>query len=440
MAHFSHPFRFAALAGGALAATLALTSCGGSGSDTAALGSGPLKVVATTTQLTDFTGQVGGDDIELTGLLTPGASAHHFDPTPADLLALGEADVLVVNGANLETFIDSATEASGFSGEVIVAADGIDLAEAKEITAEGEAGAEGHDHGEHADEESHADHDHADETHADEAHAEEAEAEAHDHAAEEEAHADHDHADDHAAETATETGAESTAESTEESGTDDHAEEEHDHDHGDVNPHIWTSPRNAIGMVEEIAGGLAKADPDHAADFEQRATDYVAQLKALDEWTAAQFDRVPEADRVLVSGHDSLRYYLHDYDIAFAGSILPSFEDNAEPSAADVDALVASIKEHGVKAVFVESSMSPKLAQTIAKEAGVEVIDADTLYADSLAASKTSGEDTADENSAAGVDEGVDPSTYIGATVHNTRVILEAWGVDPEPLPASLQG
>lgn len=345
-----------ALAAGAV---LTLSACSGTPANSADADSTGLKVVATTTQLADFVAEVGGDDVALTGLLTAGSSAHHFDPTPADLLALGQADVLVVNGAGLETFIDSAVEASGFEGTVIDASHGIDEAEAKQITAEDEDSAH----------EEHADHDHDAADHGD-------------------AHADEDHAG---------------------------------HDHGDINPHIWTAPRFAEGMVTEVASGLAKADPAHAADFTERADAYVAQLQELDTWIAAQFERVPEADRVIVSGHNSLGYYLHDYGIEFAGAILPSFEDNAEPSAADIDALVQNIRERGVKAVFVESSMSPKLAQTIAQEAGVKVVDAESLYADSLGVS------------------GSGADTYIDATIHNTRLILESWGVTPGELPATLQ-
>ncbi|QIK63494.1 zinc ABC transporter solute-binding protein [Leucobacter viscericola] len=343
----TRPFSALTALGLAAVAALALAGCGATTSSSAS--DGKLNVVATTTQLTDFTSEVGGDHIELTGLLHVGASAHHFDPTPADLLALGKADVLVVNGAGLETFVDSAVEASGFKGTVITASDGIDQAEAKKISAESEA---------------------------------------------DEEEADHDHA----------------------------AEEDHDdHDHGDLNPHIWTSPSNAEGMVTEISKGLSKADPDNASDYSANAKAYNSKLQDLDTWIAAQFKRVPEAERVLVSGHNSLAYYLHDYNIAFAGSILPSFEDNAEPSAADIDTLVKTIKERGVRAVFSESSMSPKLARTIAKEAGVKVVDAESLYADSLGA-KGSGADT-----------------YIDATIHNTQVILEAWGVTPDAVPASLK-
>ncbi|MFF8819342.1 metal ABC transporter substrate-binding protein [Leucobacter sp. NPDC015123] len=366
----------------ALAAVLALSACTpaaeGANSDT-------LAVVATTTQLADFASQIGGDDISLTSLLQPGASAHHFDPSPKELVAMSQADVLIVNGAELEGFIDSAIEASGFSGELVTASDGIDLAEAKAITAEGEREAETgetpeHDH----------DHDHADHEATDGAVGEAD----HDHADEEAGHEGHDHGD-------------------EEAGHDGH-------DHGDVNPHLWTSPRYASGMAAEVARGLAQADPAHAADYTQRAAELEEQLTTLDEWVSEQFAGVPAADRVLVSGHDSLRYFLHDYDIAYAGAIMPSFEDNAEPSVAELDALSAKIRERGVRAIFVESSMSPKLAQTIARETGITVVDSDALYADSLGAAGSGAE------------------TYVDATVHNTRVILEAWGVTPGPVPKGL--
>lgn len=348
----------------ALSATaLALSACSVDGGGAVEAGTtDKLRVAATTTQLADFAAIIGGSEIELTGLLAPGASAHHFDPSPADLIALGRADVLIINGAGLDEFIESAIEAAGFSGTIIDASDGVDLELARDITREALDG-EVHSHDETS-------HDHTDEG---QGHSEE---DAHEHDG---AHA-------------------------------------HDHDHGELNPHLWTSPRFAQEMVHEIGRGLAETDPSNAGLFEQRADDYAQQLEELDAWVSAQFQQVPAAQRVLVTGHDSLRYYLHDYNIAFAGALLPSFEDNAEPSAAEIDALVAAIKESGVRAIFVESSLSPKLAQAVASEAGVTVIDEDALYVDSLG-SQGSGADS-----------------YLDATAHNTRVILEAWGFDPSPM------
>lgn len=320
-----------------------------------------LQVVATTTQLADFAREVGGDLVSVTGMLPPGASAHHFDPSPRELLALARADVLIQNGVDLESFVNSAIEASGFSGELVTASDGVDLERAQEITAQGEHEAElGEASGD---------------------------------------------ADNHAVD-----GHEATAH-------DNHD----DHDHGDINPHLWTSPRIAGDMVAEITRGFAQADPDHAGAYRENATAYAERLTALDGWIAAQFDRVPGDARVLVTSHDSLRYYLHDYGIAYAGSLLPSFEDNAEPSAREIDQLIERIKQRRVRAIFVESSVSPKLAQTIAREAGVTVVAEQALYADALGGPGSGAE------------------TYIAATVHNTRTILEAWGVRPDPLPEELK-
>ena len=365
------------------AAALALTSCSASDDASQPKRGDHLKVVVTTTQLADFAAEVGGNDIELTGMLAPGSSAHHFDPTPADLLSLGQADVLIVNGAGLDEFIDSAIDASGFSGTLVDASAGLDLETARAITAET---LEGQNH--------EGEHEHID---------------------------THGHSHDGAEGAAEPQSADSEGSESSETSEEDH-DHDHDHEHGDLNPHLWTSPRFAQGMVQQIADELAKIDPEHGDGYYERAGAYNAKLVTLDEWIAAQFARVPAADRVLVTGHDSLRYYLHDYGIAYAGSLLPSFEDNAEPSAAEIDSLVAAIKNSGVKAIFVESSLSPKLAKTVAQEAGVAVVDADSLYVDSLGP------------------DGSGAETYISASLHNTRVILEAWGASIDPVPSALEG
>jgi ABC-type Zn uptake system ZnuABC Zn-binding protein ZnuA len=124
-----------------------------------------------------------------------------------------------------------------------------------------------------------------------------------------------------------------------------------------------------------------------------------------------------------VTNHDAFTYFVDAYDITFVGSVIPSFDDNAEPSAAEIDELVATIRETGVKAVFSEASISPKTAETIAREAGVTVYSGDdALYGDALGAAGSDGE------------------TYLGSQEHNVRLILESWGVEPSALPDVLQG
>lgn len=187
---------------------------------------------------------------------------------------------------------------------------------------------------------------------------------------------------------------------------------------------MWTSPANAEVMVTNIAAGLAtlpEATEQMRSTFKAHATAYNQQLSVLNEWIVANFAQVPEAERLLVTNHDAFTYFVDAYGITFLGSIIPSFDDNAEPSAAELDALIAHIKESGATAVFSESSISPKLAETIASEAGVKVYSGeDALYSDSLGVAGSSGE------------------TYITATVHNVTKLMEAWGYPVLPVPAEL--
>jgi ABC-type Zn uptake system ZnuABC Zn-binding protein ZnuA len=111
-----------------LAAALILAGCGGSGGDGSGGGGGDdgrLAVVATTTQLADFTRAVGGDRVRVTGILKPNVDAHDFEPSPADIDAIARAGVLVTNGLGLEEWLDDTITASGFEGTRVEAATGI---------------------------------------------------------------------------------------------------------------------------------------------------------------------------------------------------------------------------------------------------------------------------------------------------------------------------
>jgi zinc/manganese transport system substrate-binding protein/manganese/iron transport system substrate-binding protein len=347
----------AVLAAGVLTlASCATPAASGTGSET-----GP-KIVATTTQVGDFARELVGGTAEVTQLLSAGQSAHGFDPSAAQLLALTDADALVVNGAGLESWLDDAVSASGFDGVLIDASTGIELFGT----------------GDH---------------------------EAH----EEEAHDD---------------GATETAEAHDEHAADEHADDEHTEDeHAEGNPHIWTDPELAEQMVENIGDGLAKVPGVDTAAVETNERAYLDQLEALDAWIEENVERVPAEQRLLVTNHDAFTYFVDAYGITFVGSVIPSFDDNAEPSAAEIDDLVTKIRATGVQAVFSEASISPKAAETIAREAGVTVYSGeDALYGDSLGT------------------DGSDGATYLGSQEHNVRLILESWGLEPSPLPAVLQG
>lgn len=115
-------------------ALLALSGCrvgqGGTGA-----GAGRLAVVATTTQLADFARNVGGDRVQVTGLLKANVDAHDYEPSPADLDAVAHANVLLENGVGLEEWLAGAIEASGFRGERVDTSKGVPLLTAAEEAA-----------------------------------------------------------------------------------------------------------------------------------------------------------------------------------------------------------------------------------------------------------------------------------------------------------------
>ncbi len=155
-------------------------------------------------------------------------------------------------------------------------------------------------------------------------------------------------------------------------------------------PHIWFSVDNVKVMVDNIAGGLGRLDAAGASVYQANATAYKAQLDKLDSDIKTQIATIPEADRKMVTNHDAFGYYLERYGIKFVGSVIPSFDSTAEPSAKDLAELVSKIKTEKVKAIFTESSLNPKLEQQIANQAGIKIYS--NLYGDTLGEAGSDGD------------------------------------------------
>lgn len=88
-----------------------------------------LRVVATTNIVADVVSNVGGDRIELVGLLPIGVDPHAYEPTPQDLRAVADADVIFANGVGLEAFLSELIENAGGDAPVIPLSAGLDLLE-----------------------------------------------------------------------------------------------------------------------------------------------------------------------------------------------------------------------------------------------------------------------------------------------------------------------
>lgn len=144
---------------------------------------------------------------------------------------------------------------------------------------------------------------------------------------------------------------------------------------GDPDPHFWLDPVSVKTYVENIRDAFSAADPQGAATYDANAAAYLVQLDGLDRWVRQQVETVPAADRKLVMNHASHGYFADRYGFSVVGAVLPSVTTGSTPTARQLVELIATIKAQGVKAIFVESEESPQLAEQIAAETGVTVVD-----------------------------------------------------------------
>ena len=175
---------------------------------------------------------------------------------------------------------------------------------------------------------------------------------------------------------------------------------------GEADPHIWQDPGYARRMAANIERGLAAAEPADATAFAANLTAYTKELEALDAEVERQIDSL--ANKKLVTNHDAFGYYIDRYGLELVGSVIPSFDTSAELSGRDIRDLVATNWATGDKAIFSETSLPPRAAETIGREAGVKVVvGADALYGDALGP------------------PGSDGDTYLKMIRHNTATIVE---------------
>lgn len=174
--------------------------------------------------------------------------------------------------------------------------------------------------------------------------------------------------------------------------------------HG-IDPHLWLDPNNVIVYVENIREALTHFDPDGAALYKSNADMYVAQLKDLDVWINEQVSQIAPEKRLLVTNHEALGYFADRYGFIQIGAIVPGASSDASASAQQMAALIDQIKSSGAPAIFLDEVENPSLAQQIADETGVRVVE--DLHLESLT-------------------DGPPAATYIDMMKHNVTQIVDA--------------
>ncbi len=174
----------------------------------------------------------------------------------------------------------------------------------------------------------------------------------------------------------------------------------------ETDPHAWQDVTNVILYTQNVRDALAAIDPANKDKYTVNANDYIQKLQALNAWVKAQVATIPVDKRKLVTNHDALGYFARAYGFQIIGAVIPSATtEAADPSAKETADLLKIIKSNNVHAIFSENMANPKLAQTLAKEAGVQV--GPEVYTDALGPPGSKGE------------------TYLKMIQHNVKIFVE---------------
>lgn len=247
---------------------------------------GKIRIVATTTMISDLVAHIGGDHVDVIGLMNAGVDPHLYKAKESDVSTFQTADLVVYNGVHLEAKL-------------------VDILDALDNTISLEHGLN-------------------------------------------------------------------------ESDLLDDGNGAHD-------PHIWFDvalwKKAALYLGEE----LAKFDSENAESYKENATKYAAELDTLQEYITTRIQEVDASQRVLVTAHDAFNYFARSN--GFTVKSIQGISTQSEASTATISELAHYIASNKIKAVFTESSISPKTIQSLQNAVnaqGFEVGVGDELYSDSL--------------------------------------------------------
>jgi len=279
-----------------------------------------IRVVATIGMITDVVKNVGGDRVEVTGLMGPGIDPHLYKASAGDVSRLSKADIIFYNGLHLEAKMSEVLEKMQQRIKTVAVTRGIDRSA---LQAPPEFA-------------------------------------------------------------------------------------------GAYDPHVWFDVTLWMKAVEQVRDSLSELDPTSASAYQENTENYLAKLEDLHAYVKAEAEKVPEAQRVLVTAHDAFNYFGRAYGFAVRG--LQGISTVSEAGTADVQELVQFIVERRIPAMFVESSVprrSIEAVQEAVRARGFSVAIGGELFSDAMG------------------DPDTPEGTYIGMVTHNIDTIVKALTAKP---------
>jgi len=147
----------------------------------------------------------------------------------------------------------------------------------------------------------------------------------------------------------------------------------HGHESGSemMDPHIWLDFANAMTMVDTITDACVRKDPDGAETYRRNGERYKAVLRALDHEFATALSQC-RIRTLLHGGHFAFNYMAERYRLKYFSAYKGS--PDSEPSARDLAAMTTIMKQQGLRYLFYEELISPRVAEAIAQETRAQLL------------------------------------------------------------------
>lgn len=269
-----------------------------------------LQIVTTNFPSYDFARAITKEDADVTMLVKPGAETHSFEPSPQDIITIQNADLFIYTGGDSDEWVDGILESvQNKNFHVFKMMDAVNLIE--EETVEGMQEEE---------------HEHADADHGNE-------------------EADHDHEKADQA-------------------------EEHEEEGPEMDEHVWTSPKNAITIVEKLEETLSGLDESHKDSFKANSESYVKELEELDK----SFKEVVDSGKrkeIIVADRFPFAYFCKEYGLSYFAAF-PGCSTDTQPSAATIAFLTDKVKEDKIPVVFHIEMGNEDMVNAISKDTGAK--------------------------------------------------------------------
>jgi zinc transport system substrate-binding protein len=152
--------------------------------------------------------------------------------------------------------------------------------------------------------------------------------------------------------------------------------DDHDHEEGEVDPHIWLSPKRVVTIIEVIRDYMIEIDSSNKDIYNKNANEYIKQLQELDEELENTFSQLKT--KAFIIYHPAFSYFADDYNL----DMVTIEEDGKEATAVRIQNVVDFAKENNIKVVFYQEEFDSSQAKIIAQEIGGEVVEVAPLSGD----------------------------------------------------------